>query len=53
MPGAVTHPIIRFVFDARDAQASLPPQRRQLLAGLFLALSGFTVAAMMASFKLA
>ncbi len=45
--------ILRFAFDNRGAHLSIPPARRQVLAALFLALSGVTVAAMMASFKLA
>lgn len=44
---------LTFVLDARATQLDMPPARRQLLAGLFLGLSGFTVAAMMAMFKLA
>ncbi|MEM1383826.1 MAG: DMT family transporter [Pseudomonadota bacterium] len=49
----MAHPIIDFVFDNRGAELAIPARRRQMLAGLFLALSGFTVAAMMATFKLA
>lgn len=45
--------LLIFILDARGAHLAIPHRRRQLLAGLFLALSGITVAAMMAMFKLA
>lgn len=48
----MSHHILTFMLDARAAQTSMPHRRRQLVAGVFLALSGFSVAAMMATFKL-
>ena len=48
----MSHHILTFMPDARAAQTSMPHRRRQLVAGVFLALSGFSVAAMMATFKL-
>ncbi|MEL6100376.1 MAG: DMT family transporter [Pseudomonadota bacterium] len=48
----MSHQILTFILDARDAQVTIPHRQRQLLAGLLLALSGFSVAAMMATFKL-
>ncbi|MEO1701946.1 MAG: DMT family transporter [Pseudomonadota bacterium] len=48
----MSHHILTFILDARDAQIKIPHRQRQLLAGLLLALSGFSVAAMMATFKL-